>query len=239
VRAAAALLTLTLLAAALIACESESSVLSSQAIVSDIPWADMETAHYRIMDGDDEIGTGELSIEVSNSTTTFRQAFENEEFRDETTAVADSQTLAPLSVERLIEGPEGPRHWQVEYEGTKASVRQESDDGERDDEVTAPSNSYDSWTDLFLWRTIAFKEGFEATYADVLSATLTKPQVISQKLRVEKKETVEVPAGTYEAWKLRVDSPDGKQTAWYADTPERPLVKYDNGEQVFELKSID
>jgi hypothetical protein len=63
--------------------------------------------------------------------------------------------------------------------------------------------------------------------------------VISQKLEVRGKETVEVPAGTFEAWRLKISSGDGDQTAWYADTPERPLVRYDNGRQVFELLSLE
>lgn len=228
-----------LLALALLACQSESAVLSGQEIVSARPWPASEEARYRLMDGDEEKGRGVLSIEPLDGEVRFRQEFESEEFRDEVVAVADSETLRPSSVARVIDGPEGARRWEVTYEGATARIVQRSGDEERRDAVTLPTQSYDSWTDVFLWRTVDFKEGYEATYVDVLSATLAKPQVISQRLKVSGIETVEVPAGTFEAWRLEIRSPDGTQRAWYADTETRPLVRYDNGSLVFELLSLD
>ncbi len=230
---------LLLLVLALAACESGSSVLSGQDVVSNIPWTAPEEARYRILDGDEERGSGVLSIEAEDGSFSFRQEFENEEFRDEVVVVADRKTLRPESVERVIDGPEGARRWRVDYEGAAATVVQRSQDEERRDEIAAPTRSYDSWTDVFVWRAIDFREGYEATYADVLSATLAKPQVISQTIKVTGKETVEVPAGTFEAWRMEIQSSEGSQTAWYADTETRPLVRYDNGSLVFELLSLE
>ncbi len=238
-RAPSLLATLSLLALALAACESESSVLSGQDVVSNIPWTAPEEARYRLVDGDEEMGRGVLSIEAEDGSFSFRQEFENEEFRDGVVVVVDGETLRPESVERVIDGPEGARRWRVDYEGAAASVVQRSQDEERRDKIATPTRSYDSWTDVFVWRTIDFREGYEATYADVLSATLAKPQVISQTIKVTGKETVEVPAGTFEAWRMEIQSSDGNQTAWYADTEARPLVRYDNGSLVFELLSLE
>jgi hypothetical protein len=228
-----------LIALGLAACESGESVLSGRAVVGGTPWRASEEARYRLMDGDDEIGDGVLAIEVAAGQTTFRQTFDSEEFRDETTAVTDSATLAPVSVQRVIDGPEGERRWDVTYGDSSVVIDQRSEEDERQDRLSFPSHSYDSWTDVFLWRTIDFGEDYETTYVDVLTAILAKPEVISQKLEVERKETVEVPAGTFEAWRLKISSDDGDQTAWYADTPQRPLVRYDNGRQVFELVSLE
>lgn len=238
-------LTLGLLAAifvfALTACQGGESELSGRAVVGGIPWPSTEEARYRLLDGDDELGSGVLSISTDGAKTTFRQEFDSEsdEFHDETTAVSDSATLTPLSVERVIDGPEGERRWEVTYINGTAIVSQRSEEDEREDRLSTPSHSYDSSTDLFLWRTIDFREGYETTYVDILTAVLAKPEVISLKLRVTSKETVEVPAGEFETWRLEISSDDGDQTAWYADTPERPLVRYDNGRQVFELVSLD
>jgi hypothetical protein len=227
-----------LIALSLAACDSEEAVLSGRAVVSGIPWPASEEARYRLLDGDDELGTGVLSIETAAGRTTFRQVFESEDFHDETAAVADSETLAPVSVERVIDGPEGVRRWNATYDGGDVVIEQSSEDDEREDRLSVPYRSYDSWTDVFLWRTIDFREGYETTYVDVLTAVLAKPEVISQKLVVKEKETVEVPAGTFEAWRLEISSEDGDQTAWYADTEERALVRYDNGQLVFELVSV-
>jgi hypothetical protein len=233
------LASLSLLALAAAACESESTVLSSGDIVSSIPWTAPEEARYRLMDGDEVKGSGVLRIEARDGKFSFTQEFENDEFRNEAVAVTDDETMQPQSVQYVIEGPEGTRRWQVQYGSGIADVLQHADDDERRDEIAVPAGSYDSWTDIFLWRTIDFREGFEATYSDVLSATLSKPQVISQTLKVTGQQTVNVPAGTFETWRLEIRSSDGKQKAWYADTKTRPLVRYDNGSLLFELVSLE
>ena len=219
-------------------CKSEATTLSGEAIVSRIPWIRQEEARYRLMDGDEVQGDGLLRITSVNGLLTLRQEFESGEFHDEVVAVTLGKTMQPQSVQRVIDGPDGKRRWRVLYEGGVAKVEQHSEDDERQDNLSVPTRSYDSWTDVFLWRTIDFRDGYEASYADVLSATLAKPQVISQTVRVKGKETVKVPAGTFEAWRLEIRSADGSQVAWYADTDERPLVRYDNGNLVFELLSL-
>ncbi len=221
------------------ACHGETSILSGEEIVSNIPWRAPEEARYRLLDGEEEKGNGMLRIESTDGETTFSQEFESEKFRDEVVAVADAQTLRPRSVQRVIEGPEGPRRWEVEYQDSTALVIQRSEDDERRDEVSVPAHSYDSWTDIFLWRTIDFHEGYEATYTDVLSATLAEPQVISQTLQVTGRETVEVPAGTFQAWRLEIRTSAGRQKAWFADDEARTLVRYDNGDLMFELLSVE
>ena len=237
-RAVLLIATLSVAALTLAGCKSETTSLSGEAIVSDIPWPASEEAHYRLMDGDKEKGSGVLTIDSEGGRVTFRQAFESESFKDETEASADSATMEPQSVQRVIDGPEGKRRWEVEYKDAAVSVVQKSEDDERTDDLSVPTRSYDSWTDVFLWRTIDFRDGYEASYSDVLSATLARPQVISQTVRVKGKETVEVSAGTFEAWRLEIRSDDGIQEAWYADTATRPLVRYDNGSLVFELLSL-
>lgn len=237
-RAILLIATLSLAALTLAGCKPGTTSLSGEAIVSDIPWPAGEEARYRLMDGDDEKGSGILTIDSEGGRVTFRQAFESENFKDETEAVADSATMEPQSVRRVIDGPEGERRWEVEYKDAAASVVQRSEEGERQDNLSVPTRSYDSWTDVFLWRTIDFRDGYEASYSDVLSATLARPQVISQTVRVDGKETVTVPAGTFEAWRLEIRSDDGSQEAWYADTGTRPLIRYDNGSLMFELLSL-
>jgi len=238
-RAGLLLAALSLAATALAACSSETTTLSGEAIVSDVPWPASEQARYRLMDGDDEKGSGALTIDSEGGRVTFRQTFESGSFNDEVEAVVDGSTMAPESVSRVIDGPEGKRHWEVAYGDAAASVVQSSEADERRDDISVPTRAYDSWTDVFLWRTIDFRDGYEASYADVLSATLARPQVISQTVRVKGKETVKVPAGSFEAWRLEIRSADGSQEAWYADSAARPLIRYDNGSLVFELLSLE
>jgi hypothetical protein len=56
-------------------------------------------------------------------------------------------------------------------------------------------------------------------------------------LEVIGKETVNVPAGQFSAWRLEVRTGNARQFVWYEDAPARRLVKYDNDRGlIFELE---
>jgi hypothetical protein len=194
------------------------------------------------MDGDDEIGTAELAIDLpaeegSSAGHVFSQRFEfpEREITDVTKVSADAETLAPASVTRTVDGPEGERTWEAVYEDGKVVVDQRDEDDERTDSLTVPLSAFDTWTDLFLWRTVDFREGYEVKYLGVVTADFAKPDVITIELKVSGREQVEVEAGTFDAWKLEIRSGGRTQKAWIADSDQRALVKYDNTELVFEL----
>ncbi len=229
------------LALAAVACGGETTILSGRDVVSTIPWTPPQTARYRLLSGDEVKGTGKLRIEARGDALTFSQsfAFPEQKLTDDVSVVADARTLRPRSAERVIDGPEGARRCQAQYAGGTVTVEQRSEKDQRTDRLDVPTGSYDSWSDLFLWRTLGFAEDYEANYSDVLTCTLTKPQVLPVVLRLKGKETVSVPAGSFEVWRLEIRSGGRTQTAWYADDPPRTLVRYDNGDLVFELESTD
>jgi hypothetical protein len=216
-------------------------------VLGEIPWRDGETAVYRVLDGDEEIGSAGLSIGCNGAsgalagTCVFAQAFEfpDRDITDEVLAVADVATLKPRRVTRTVDGPDGKRTWEATYDGSAVTVEQADENDERTDELDVPQDHYDTWTDLFLWRTIDFKEGFQTRYADVLSCNPRESEVITMVLEVKGVERVTVPAGSFEAWRLKISSDGTDQDAWYSTDDSRVLVKYDNGPQVFELVSVD
>lgn len=223
------------------ACGDNSPVTVNTDVLSSIPWSAPETARYRILSGGDVIGSGELKIEEQSGTLALTQSFQTEEgdITDEASATVDKETLRPQAVTRVISGPEGERRCEAKYEDSSVKVEQTSSEGERTDELELPSGAYDTWGDLFLWRTIDFSEDFEATYSAILTCTLVKPEVIRVGLDVKRIETVEAPAGEFEAWRLEIRSGGETTKAWYADDAQRTLVRYDNGRHVFELESVD
>jgi len=231
-----AALVATVLMVAACACDEE---VVAQDVVSEIPWGATETAHYRLLQGKDVIGSGEISLErESDGPTLFGQKFDipGEGVTDEVSVRADSETLRPLSTSRVIDGPEGARTCEAGYSGRSVTVIQRAKDDERIDDLAVPEKSYDTWTDLFLWRTLPFREGFEIKYAGVLSCSLAKPDLLSEVLKVKGLESVTVPAGTFEAWRLEIRSGGRTQKAWFANDAARTLVRYDNGDLVFELE---
>jgi len=239
------LLAPALLLAAL-ACSSDdgATISAGGTLLYDIPWTVPEMTTYRLMRDDDELGRAELSISCNAGSTTlsrscvFEQSFgfPTRSITDIVQVNADAETLAPSKVSRVVNGPDGRRTWDVTYDASRVTVVQEDEDDERTDTIDIPKTSYDTWTDLFLWRTLDFKEGYEVKYEAAVTADFTKPDVISIVLKVTGLETVTVPAGTFEAWRLEIRSGGRTQKAWIANDDERTLVRYDNTELVFELE---
>jgi hypothetical protein len=224
-----------------LACSGGEDDLVAREIVSEIPWTGPETFEYRLLQGDDVKGSGALTLSVTTTTFVMEQAFEipEEEILDSISAEVEADTLRPRRVERVIDGPEGERRCEAAYAENTVTVAQRAGEDERTDTLSVPTPHYDSWSDLFLWRTVEFFEGQELKYVDVLSCSLAKPDILSVVLKVKEKEDVEVPAGTFQAWRLEIRSGGRTQKAWYADDEGRTLVRYDNGDLVFELESIN
>ena len=228
----------------LAACAEDSGELVARDIVSKIPWtAAGEKATYRLLQGDDVKGTGVLAIgsPVAAGPLRLQQSFEipEENITDDASVSVDIETLRPLVVTRVIDGPEGKRECEASYSERRVVIDQKAGKDKRMDELDLPPEHYESWSDIFLWRTIEFFEGNEVKYVDVLSCSLTKPDLLAVVLKVKAIEEVTVPAGTFQAWRLEIRSGGRTQKAWYADDARRTLVRYDNGDLVFELESID
>jgi hypothetical protein len=224
----------------LTACGAGSEPLEANDVVFSIPWPGSETAVYRVTQDDIE-GACTLTIEQDGDATVFSQDCAAEEFTDTASVVADAETMRPRSTERTITGPEGEVVCDATYDGSTLTAHWTSPDDERENTLDVPQVSYDTWSDLFLWRTINFGEGYDRRYIDVSSCTnpRAKPELVGIRLRVTETEQVEVPEGIYDTWRLEIRSEGHTQDAWYSTGEDRRLVKYDNGDQVFELVSID
>lgn len=233
---AAGVAILTLLAA----CSGGSEPLIATDVVSAIPWGESETTTYAVTQHDIE-GECVLSIEDDGDNVTLSQACEGEGFVDTVTFVANAETLRPVTTARTITGPDGEVTCDATYDDSTVSSRWISPDDERVGDLDVPDLSYDTWGDVFLWRTIDFAEGYDQHYIDVASCNNPRktPELVGIRIRVDGIEEVEVPEGTYEAWHLRILSEGHDQDAWISTADDRQLVKYDNGDQVFELVSID
>lgn len=210
----------------LLGCSSESSV-PTQDVVATIPWEAPEELHYSLLDSDgEETATGVHTIEGDGNTFVLTTRYESPNGNtDTTTVVVDAQTLKPISSLREIENdnPDDEDRIEVEYTADGASIT--TGDGDKQSGLTVEEHSYDNDSSLFLWRTIAFAEGYESSYVTVITNQRNDQQVI---LRVPGKETITVPAGQFTAWRVEIITSNARQVAWYADTPTRPLVRYDN-----------
>jgi hypothetical protein len=218
--------------------------LPTQDIVTSIPWTVGEETNYTILDNDDEVlGTGVLRIDEEDGRLRLRQHYENPDFDDRSSVLVDSETLKPIEAERTITGEDGVLSIEVRYSGDTAEIERVAteegkDEERRIDRLDVPEHAYDTGASLFLWRTIPMEVDYRTAYRSMATAVVGKSQENKVTLRVLRQETVEVPAGTFEAWRLEIRASGVKQTAWYdADSAHR-LLKYDNGQNTFVLESV-
>jgi hypothetical protein len=218
----------------LAACSSSRSGPPASDVAGPAPWPDAESLDYKLVnDAGKELARGTLSVAALGATTKLSQKFESETTADSIDVIVDSKTLKPVSSVRTIdnENPDDEDLIEVTYTEAGASVKV----GDRQTGLSVPEHAYDNDTSLFLWRTLPFADGYEASYVTIITNRRNRQDVV---LNVRGKESVTVPAGTFECWRLEISTENARQVAWYADTPSRPLVKYDNDRDViFELTS--
>lgn len=231
---------LALVAGALVAiaaaCAGEEAV--TQDVVSVIPWPDTETTRYVLREregGGEEKGRGALSVQRDGDRYRLGLRFEDDANSDESSVLVDGETLKPLSMRREIIVPDETTVLEGRYEDEVVRITARSDGGERSNPLRLKEHYYDNESSLFLWRTLRFEEGYRASYHAVM-VNRRKQQVV--KVEVVGRESVTVPAGTFQAWRVEVRSGGVEQVAWYADTATRPLVKYDNSEMLFLLTEL-
>ena len=229
------LLASTLLAALLLTACVVDEPVATKDIVSTIPWQDGERTEYLLLDrdGDEERGRGVLTVTRQNGAFELGLRFSDENDSDEVVVLVDATTLKPISVRREISRQ--ATTVTGEYDSEEGIIRItiiDKDGDERPVPLRREENYYDNESSLFLWRTIPFEEGYEASYYSVL-ANRRSQELIT--VRVAGTEEVTVPAGTFQTWRVEIRFGGTKQVAWYADTPERTLVQYDNSRQLMQL----
>ena len=85
---------------------------------------------------------------------------------------------------------------------------------------------YDSQSSLWIWRTIALGEGFEANYVSVNPRDASQ---VTARLVLVDRQTIEVPAGSFETWRLQVRNGRDTRIAWIHVEPPHEIVQWDNG----------
>ncbi len=231
------LLASTLLATLLLAACVVDEPVATKDIVSIIPWPDDERAEYVLLDRDngEEHSRGVLTVTRQDGAFELGLRISDEQDTDDVVVLVDAETLKPLSVRREISLQ--AKTVTGEYDSEEGIVRItiiDKDGDERPVPLRLEEHYYDNESSLFLWRTIPFEEGYEASYYSVLANQRSQDLIT---VRVAGTEEVTVPAGTFQTWRVEIRFRSTKQVAWYADTPERTLVQYDNSRQIMQLTS--
>lgn len=234
---------LVLVAVALVACGPSAAAPKVSAVVGAVPFRDGERLTYAIRE-DWGAGTARGVLSVRRDGDRLRLEQRYEEVAPPAGAQANSDTsvvlvgaadLRPVEMTRTVKGRDasGSHAYRAAYGADGKSVEITADGG-KPKSIPLGDVFYDNETALWLWRTLPLAADYRERYISIDAVARTRQTV---DLLVTGKQTVEVPAGRFEAWRLQVRSGRATRVAWINVEAPHEIVQWDNGAQVFWLES--
>lgn len=238
----ATLLGIMLCGALLLAGCSSTAEVPLGDIVGEVPFPDGETLSYELIDRDNEVvGRGTLTANVDAADWRFEQIYtevnaprgERETF-DRGITIVRQETLYPVSIERVIQRRDETRRYEGVYAADRSSVdRVEVIDGDREERsFDLREHAYENESALWLWRTLPLSTEYEARYVS-MNVVDGAQQTVS--LLVTETETITVPAGTFETWRLQVRTGRATNVAWIEQDAPHRVIQWDSGSLFFRL----
>jgi hypothetical protein len=214
---------------------------ASEAIVDQVPFADGERLVYTLHDDAGVvIARGSLTTRREGADQfALEQSYEagstqsEDAGSDVSTVVVDAQTLSPSALTRTVNGAAEDLHYSATYaeDGRSVTIMHGTDEPRT---LELPEHAYDNESSLWLWRTLAFADGYEQEYVSVNSVERTR-QVV--KVNITGRERVEVPAGAFDTWRLQVRNGRATRVAWVNVEAPHEVVQWDNGVVTFRLEA--
>ncbi len=234
---------------AVAACGGDSDGPSMKVFVTPA-WTEAETLTYDLeQEGVDNEATCTLTTAVGDGaeTTLIRACSDNRGYTDDAKVVVDGETLEPQQSARVyfdVEDDETTTHT-IFYEGREARFQTRSGDDSRETTRDLPEPTVEApdpgWYDddslFWLVRGIELEDGYEAHYTHVINAG--QPRVLTASLEVEGTEEVQVPAGTFDAWLVRVSSGGVIYRFWVDEGPGHRVVRAQVEGSTYELMEAE
>ncbi|MEP7217162.1 MAG: hypothetical protein ABI782_12995 [Anaerolineaceae bacterium] len=234
-----------LLGIVLVGCSSSTEVPSNAAVFSGAPWKTEESYTYNLKRrGEDFAGTCTLTTGIPESgQLKLSRLCGKDEFRDDGSVTVDAITLEPIqSVRVFADSKKNKRSTYTNaYESTRVTFRADLNGSTSDttrqlptstDKVPAPA-WYDDEEILWLVRGIGLASGAKADYTLVINAG--QPSIHTVNLRVDPVERVTVPAGQFEAWKVRLSRNGNVNYFWVEASGAQRVVKAQIEDLTYEL----
>jgi len=250
-RAAVPSLVVALVALFAFACTTPTSSGTIADLAGDIPFADGEVLRYSLHnDLDEVVGYGDLTVRAEGESWVLEQRYVEadppsgaEPTTDVVVVRVDAATLKPAGGSRQVDERtrDGRRAQQgfewsygVDGEGRAVITSTRIDGGDREQrEQRLRDHYYDNESSLWLWRTLRFVEEYEQQYISV-NAIERSQQTVN--VRVPLRQTIAVPAGEFDTWRLLIRNGRAVRTAWVNAAPPHQVVQWDNGDIVFKLE---
>lgn len=220
------------------------------------PWAGSERLTYDLLDEGNRLeGVCVFETEPGDAVLTLRNLCEDadgEGHRDDRVVEVDPQTLAPLHSERVLTNMDSGKRTTftgdygasavLGYErvdiatGTVEEVRTTERELPEPDEESPDPGVYDDESLYWLVRGIPLEEGWSGAYHNVNAGIV---QIFVANVDVEGTERIRVPAGEFEAWRIRIRTSSISQRVWVdVESPHR-VVRAEIERSRYVLRTVE
>ncbi len=212
------LLLFVILGAALAGCGVDPQPLA----FGPVPWQDGETTEYDVFDRNGDLaGVASWTWEALNDG--WRQTWMVELGARTDLGVVEigvdlyprhSELALPESYHTATYGPEQIEMVIAPAEGEPTTRT-----------VNRPTHPIDNGQTLQIHRTLPLADDYATRYTNVIPTTARAANTL---IRVEGRENITVPAGTFDTWHLVMTTGGSSHDAWYAVEPPYHMVQYHN-----------
>jgi hypothetical protein len=214
-------------------------------LLGDAPWQSGETSTYRITDIDGNFA-GRQQFVISAAETrldesgwSFVRTTEAQGDQEEATVSLTNAGFVTRAstLERVTAN--GTERVNTTYENGQIDMELTTvEDVTTYQRVRIPSDARDRRVVNMLLRSLPL----EADYAARLNRYLPVADLLDRvTLVVEEREEVTVPAGTFDSWRISLESTSSEEEVWIGVEPPYPLLKYTDGLNggLFELEAFE
>ena len=213
------------------------------------PWQGEEQYSYNLVDeGNKVTGTCELKTtpDKAPGTTLLEHLCGNPDGdRDDRNVTVDAQTLRPVGGSRTIFTIDKDKKttFSSTYEDSVVKLRADQNGKVTTTERELPTPTkdspdpgyYDDESLFWVVRGIPLEKGFEGAYKDL---NASNAQIFTAKVEVEKTESIKVPAGTFTAWKVRLETNSITQFFWIDAAAPHAVVQANIETIRYQLTSV-
>ena len=206
-------------------------------IVGEAPWQDGESSTFRVTDlNGNYAGTARFNLaRIDDQTWNLRREITAQGTQEIVVVDLRLPDLRPTAATLVRIDDSGAEQVRTTYNGSIADLELTNKlDITTYERVNIPSDARDQRSVLMLLRALPLAQG----YATRLNSFLPIVPLLDRvTISVIAQEEVQVPAGSFDAWKVRLDTGDSRTDAWISVTPPYPLVKFIDGrtQGTFEL----
>jgi hypothetical protein len=192
------------------------------------PWPNGETTNYTWLDdaSSNQIGTSVITMTQQTANWIIQDRDVIGQLDQTFEMSINDQSLEPIGENKIIKSPGNDIQLTSVYSAGKVDIAATVNGSKKSASVDVPANTLDNDQLLMTLRALPFSEGYKVTYIILNTMSATKTNGV---FTVQPQETVNVPAGSFNTWKVEMNFGQTTQQAWYAVDSPHQLIKYDNG----------